>query len=302
MGRIGASVVTGMGAATSTLITNVMVSSQLPGCYKAGPLGLQILMQSRSMTGDATQGHWWRSMPADPKQQPVGFIDLAAGFPTYLEPAGPAHQLGPADASAGPPDDSLPDQGIIPSLYSFVFPYQPSVGADINSNWVGGPGARGSFGQPKIPLLMTRPLQSSSNAPWDLAFKFTLGGTSGTSTTDLKNSTVVNAPTVSAVLATGMAYYHRQEGANNTGFFWSEAPNLLNPFWHATLVPIDQDEHGSTANALTPFTDPTNLSFPFSPAPGADAFNMLQATSGANLSQAASAYQALAATGFRGLQ
>ena len=36
-------------------------------------------------------------------------------------------------------------------------------------------------------------------------------------------------------MATGIAYYHRRD-------HWDEFPNLLNPFWRATLAPIDVDD------------------------------------------------------------
>jgi hypothetical protein len=44
----------------------------------------------------------------------------------------------------------------------------------------------------------------------------------------------------SGALATGIAYYHRI--AARDPLVWNEPPNLLNPFWRATLVPIDIDE------------------------------------------------------------
>ncbi|MCC6332443.1 MAG: hypothetical protein IT380_00485, partial [Myxococcales bacterium] len=34
--------------------------------------------------------------------------------------------------------------------------------------------------------------------------------------------------------ATGVVYYHRMD-------YWDEFPNLLNPFWRATLAPSDVD-------------------------------------------------------------
>ncbi|MBS1150630.1 MAG: hypothetical protein H6Q89_2328, partial [Myxococcaceae bacterium] len=40
-------------------------------------------------------------------------------------------------------------------------------------------------------------------------------------------------------LAAGMTYYHRK--GNLTRPYWLEHPNLLNPFWRATLVATDID-------------------------------------------------------------
>ncbi|RYZ41137.1 MAG: pilus assembly protein, partial [Myxococcaceae bacterium] len=55
---------------------------------------------------------------------------------------------------------------------------------------------------------------------------------------------------IQTALSTGIAYYHR--GRSLGVSHWSEPPNLLNPYWRATLVPVDTDESGldDAINAL----------------------------------------------------
>lgn len=68
-------------------------------------------------------------------------------------------------------------------------------------------------------------------------------------------------------VSTGLAYYHRRE-------HWREPPNLLNPYWRATLVPATVDSSGAED-----FVDELN---------------------GAGVGWAAEAYEALRAQGYRG--
>jgi hypothetical protein len=54
-------------------------------------------------------------------------------------------------------------------------------------------------------------------------------------------------PKLSAV-ANGIAYYHRRTAIG-------EPPNMLNPFWRATLVPGEVDSHGVGGGDRTPMLD-----------------------------------------------
>jgi hypothetical protein len=98
----------------------------------------------------------------------------------------------------------------------------------------------------------------------------------------------VGAITKVAALATGFAYYHRHVYAHEN-LKWEEPPTLLNPFWHATLVPIDFDEN-PLAMDKTPLIPARH-----------DADLMLGATPGLTLQQQ-QAEQRLRTAGFRGWQ
>jgi hypothetical protein len=104
--------------------------------------------------------------------------------------------------------------------------------------------AKDAYGQPKVEVMLVRDtsLTTARTNPWELNFKF--GFTSAGSAFDNRGR-VLHHNSVGAdlaigsqsALATGMAYYHRKDT-------WLEFPNLLNPFWRATLVPADIDKGG----------------------------------------------------------
>lgn len=89
-------------------------------------------------------------------------------------------------------------------------------------------GAKGVWGQPVLPVVLTQKHRRTDD-PFNLnvGFKFTASG----ARFDMQGA---QAETAMAP-ATGIAYYHRR---GHLG----EPPNLLNPFWHATLVPPELDE------------------------------------------------------------
>lgn len=105
-------------------------------------------------------------------------------------------------------------------------------------------GAKGAEGQPKLPLLLTR--NETRKDPWELLvrFRFEQGGDAATLDLgqDDRGRGVRSKP--QAALAHGMAYYHRRG-------YWSEPANLLNPFWHATLVRSNIDALERRANDRT---------------------------------------------------
>ncbi len=127
-----------------------------------------------------------------------------------------------------------------------------------------------AWGQPKNIVALERD-NAKNPFPWDLHFGFHFGAQA--SQFDQRGLTVkqgavdIGRP---VALATGMAYYHR------SGHF-DEFPNLLNPFWRATLVPLDAD---GAANANG---------------------DLNRALSGAGNSLSSEVYQALLQSGFKGL-
>jgi hypothetical protein len=94
---------------------------------------------------------------------------------------------------------------------------------DQNSN-----GAGGAWGQPKLPVLISQSTSTMAD-PFNLTvgLRFTQSG----SRFDMKEA----ASDALVSSAAGMAYYHRR---GHLG----EPPNLLNPFWRATLAPMEIDE------------------------------------------------------------
>ncbi len=86
-------------------------------------------------------------------------------------------------------------------------------------------GAHGIWGQPVVPVFLTRSFPLASD-PW--AQKFHFGFTQRGSDFDMQKADVMTAS------AAGVAHYHRREHLG-------EPPNLLNPFWRATLQPLEVD-------------------------------------------------------------
>lgn len=109
---------------------------------------------------------------------------------------------------------------LLPGL-GFIF---PSSGRD---------GAGGVWGQPKIPVMLAYRNTRRNAEPWDLTVDFNFDRESDDARLTLGRSRGMDNDTLG--LASGMAYYHRRG-------VWEEAPNMLNPFWRATLVPIGVDE------------------------------------------------------------
>lgn len=146
--------------------------------------------------------------------------------------------------------------GILTGGYGFVFP------------WSGGERALAiddAWGQPKLPVMLTRSYEERDN-PWNLTVGFNFSAGSSTQLT-LQSSSKQTA------VSAGMAYYHRRE-------HWREPPNFLNPFWRATLVPMNVDE-------------PARRRHP------PDSVELLRSNGDA---QGAATYQALIANGYRGLR
>ena len=125
-----------------------------------------------------------------------------------------------------------------PSVWVRTLGFQPSL-AEANV-----------WGQPKVVVALERDL-TMKKFPWELHFSFPFSATGPASEWDGRgrqlHTRVGNGTSIArqGALATGIAYYHRRD-------HWDEFPNLLNPFWRATLAPIDVDDAPSDmGRALT---------------------------------------------------
>ncbi|WP_224369065.1 pilus assembly protein [Hyalangium versicolor] len=127
--------------------------------------------------------------------------------------------------------------GSCPSVWPLFVDYNPAhlVTGDDNL-----------WGQPKNQAVIQRDYSQrlGNPDPWALFFpvRFTHGADSMDSQFDARGIRLgprngnldISKQTA---LSTGLAYYHRHG-------HWREPPNLLNPYWRATLVPFDVDEDG----------------------------------------------------------
>lgn len=130
---------------------------------------------------------------------------------------------------------------LCPSVWVRTIGFQPS-NSEANA-----------WGQPKVVVALKRNLPVKP-FPWELHFKFPFSATGPASEWDgrghelhTKTGNGTNISTRGAV-ATGIAYYHRRDN-------WDEFPNLLNPFWRATLAPIDVDDSPDTLNRALSATE-----------------------------------------------
>jgi hypothetical protein len=106
------------------------------------------------------------------------------------------------------------------------------------------------WGQPKNYAVVQRDYSVrmqgpvSNRDPWTRFFTFDFTGSGGSSGTAFDNRGIQLSPqngnidiSKQTALSAGIAYYHRHG-------HWKEPPNLLNPYWRATLVPYDVDSDG----------------------------------------------------------
>ena len=108
-----------------------------------------------------------------------------------------------------------------------------------------------NFGQPKNMALLVRDYGArTTREPWELAAPFTFNFTPGGAGVKFDNGgrEIVGAGGGTALskqvaLSTGIAYYHRGESYGLLNH-WAEPPNMLNPYWRATLVAPDVDDQG----------------------------------------------------------
>jgi hypothetical protein len=120
----------------------------------------------------------------------------------------------PVDTAHQLDDDLLPME-----MLGFVLP-----DGDMNED-----GAHGAWGQPVLPMVLSRQLNPAQD-PWNLRFRFQFDRNYNGTQLDMQKPVDI-MPSFS----TGIAYYHRRQHQG-------EPPNMLNPFWRATLVPAEIDE------------------------------------------------------------
>lgn len=147
------------------------------------------------------------------------------------------------DFNDRPPDEKRPDvhhtmgdcTPLCPSVWVRTIGFQPSRRDEADA-----------WGQPKSVVALERDL-TRRRFPWELHFKFPFSATGPASEWDGRGRELhtrtgrgLNISRQGAI-ATGITYYHRRD-------HWDEFPNLLNPFWRATLAPIDVDESPRDAN------------------------------------------------------
>jgi hypothetical protein len=107
------------------------------------------------------------------------------------------------------------------------------------------------WGQPKNYAVVQRDYSVrmggpvTNRDPWTRSFTFDFTG-SGGSDSSFDNRGLRLSPqnggldiSRQTALSAGIAYYHRHD-------HFKEPPNLLNPYWRATLVPYDVDQDGRT--------------------------------------------------------
>ncbi|NOK32885.1 pilus assembly protein [Corallococcus exercitus] len=141
-----------------------------------------------------------------------------------------------------------------PSSCPGIWP--PFMDYNLTELWPNG--ADNNFGQPKNFAVIQRDrsnMPAAQQDPWNLAFRFRFEASNPNPNAgkfDNRSATMADGTPlgIQTALSTGIAYYHR--GRSLGVSHWSEPPNLLNPYWRATLVPVDTDESGldDAINAL----------------------------------------------------
>jgi hypothetical protein len=187
---------------------SLSISASRGGCNASG---FSPAIESWVMTTeieDNSDEHEWR--PADPRPQRQD----PAGIPRD-------HHTG---GSCAP---------LCPSVWVRQVSFAPSVDDPDDA-----------YGQPKAYVMLVRDSaqHTRGDQPWKLNFRFGFSDTSEVFDNRgerLHGNFIGGGLDISSqtAVATGMTYYHRKG-------FWREHPNLLNPFWRATLVPADVDRLG----------------------------------------------------------
>jgi len=116
-----------------------------------------------------------------------------------------------------------------PGIWPTFVDYSPIRVIQKSDNW----------GQPKNYAVIQRDYRVRGDGdPWNLSFTFAFnkGSPAAFDNRGLKlaDGTDISKQTA---LSAGIAYYHRRD-------HWKEPPNLLNPYWRATLVPLTVDAQG----------------------------------------------------------
>lgn len=102
-----------------------------------------------------------------------------------------------------------------------------------------------NYAQPKNFALVQRDMNTRTVAdPWNLLTRFRFKRTGTGTEFDSRGLQLSDGTpnSVQTAMATGITYYHRGESLGID--HWAEPPNLLNPYWRATLVAPDIDDSG----------------------------------------------------------
>jgi hypothetical protein len=103
--------------------------------------------------------------------------------------------------------------------------------------------------------VLERDLRKVPAKPWDMRFNFKFGRGPGSTFDALSPTGALESPagadlSKQTAFGSSLVYYHRPDA-------WAEPPNLLNPFWRATLAADDGTaakllrKAGDTAHAKT---------------------------------------------------
>lgn len=135
---------------------------------------------------------------------------------------------------------------------------------------------RNAHGQPKTVVALERDYADAAyQRPWELNFRFRFSAQG--STFDNRGERLVTSGldiSKASAFATGITYYHRKQQ-------WREHPNLLNPFWRATLVPADVDRDTAIAtNASSDIADVSTSYFQGDHRWQADAYRQMVVNAG----------------------
>ncbi|NBD09860.1 pilus assembly protein TadG-related protein [Corallococcus silvisoli] len=188
-------------------------------------------------------------------------VAVGGSLPAYAQVAAsggimptPTHMwLGGADPAAMARHMLVPCLGGVSSCPGI---WPPFMDYNLLELWPNGEG--NNFGQPKNFAVIQRDrsnMPAAQQDPWNLAFRFRFENNNpdpNAGKFDNRSATMADGTPlgIQTALSTGIAYYHR--GRSLSFSHWSEPPNLLNPYWRATLVPVDTDNSGlaDAANAL----------------------------------------------------
>lgn len=117
-----------------------------------------------------------------------------------------------------------------PGMWPTFVDYNPIRLVQPSDNW----------GQPKNYAVIQRDyaVRGTRADPWNLLFRFRFSK-NRVSTFDNRGIQLADGTNISKQtgLSAGIAYYHRKG-------HWKEPPNLLNPYWRATIVPLTVDAQG----------------------------------------------------------
>ncbi len=142
------------------------------------------------------------------------------------------HRWSPGGQSEEQPRHTLGSCVRCPGIWPLFVDYNPLHLINEGNNW----------GQPKNHAVIQRDYRQRNGSPdpWNLFFRFRFSSSPST----FDNRGIQLGPANGGIdiskqtaLSVGIAYYHRHD-------HWKEPPNLLNPYWRATLVPFDVDDDG----------------------------------------------------------